>query len=333
MPRVALLLGVVLLAAPIASASAQAIAGDAEAVAARRRGSDPVFRSGVDLVALSVTATDSRQRYVTGLGGPDFFVYEDGILQELTFFATERVPLDLAVLLDTSASMGSNMPVVREAAVGFARTLRAGDRGTVVAFNDTVQVLQPLTGDLEHLEAAIRRTAAGGMTALYTGVYVALKELGRQNLKTGEVRRQAIVVLSDGEDMGSLVSSDDVIELVRRSGIAVYTISLRSGSAALQRHTNSWFVSQSDYLMRTLAQETGGRAFFPLDIQEMAPMYSVIAEELANQYTLGYVSKNPKPDGAFRRVMVRLPSRPDVRPRTRVGYLAPRGSRTTDKLQ
>jgi Ca-activated chloride channel family protein len=282
---------------------------------------------------LSVTVTDSRQRYVTGLSGADFSVYEDGMVQELDFFAAEPVPLDLAILLDTSASMSSNMAVVQEAAVGFARTLRAGDRGTVVAFNDTVQVLQPLTGDLEHLEAAIRRTAAGGMTALYTGVYVALKELGRQSLKTGEVRRQAIVVLSDGEDTGSLVTSDDVLELVRRSGIAIYTISFRSGAVALQGHTSSWFVSRSDYLIRTLAQETGGRAFFPVDIRELAPVYSVIAEELGNQYTLGYVSKNPKLDGAFRRIAVRLPSQPGARPRSRLGYLAPRGSRPADRLQ
>ncbi|MBI2187004.1 MAG: VWA domain-containing protein [Acidobacteria bacterium] len=295
-----------------------------------------MFRSGADLVVLPVTVTDARQKYVTGLAMADFHVYEDGVLQEIAFFAADPVPLDLAILLDTSASMGHQLAMAREAAVGFVRTLRAGDRAAVVEFNDAAHLRQPLIEDLERVESAIRETRAGGGTALHTALYIALKELARENAKTGEVRRQAIVLLSDGEDTHGLVTADEVLELVRRSGIAIYTISLRSvpatarGSSGTRVHANtsrSWFASQSDYLMRTLAEETGGRAFFPLAIEELAPLYRVIAEELARQYTLGYNPKNPGLDGAFRRVAVRLPSQPGARPRTRLGYLAPRAVR------
>lgn len=321
----ALFLSFILIAAPFASASAQGIGAGADMSSGARQGFGPIFHSGVDLVVLPVTVTDSRQKYVGGLTRADFHVYEDGRVQEVAFFATDPVPLDLVILLDTSASMGPNLPVAQQAAIGFAHTLRTGDRGAVIAFSDTVRVLQPLTGDLAHLEAAIRRTAANGSTALYTALYVALKELGQQNLKTGEVRRQAIVVLSDGQDTHSLVTADDVLELVRRSGVAIYTIALRSGAAPPQGHAGfSWFVSESDYLMRTLAEETGGRAFFPLGIQDLIPVYSVIAEELASQFVLGYVSNNPLSVGAYRRVVVRVPSRPDASPRTRIGYLAAR---------
>ncbi|MBI4266692.1 MAG: VWA domain-containing protein [Acidobacteria bacterium] len=280
---------------------------------------------------LPVTVTDSRQKYVTGLTRTDFHVYEDGALQDLAFFLADPAPIDLAILLDTSVSMSSKMAMAREAALGFVRTLRAGDRAAVVEFNDAVHVRHPLTEDLAPVESAIREANAGGGTALYTALYIALKELARQNPTTGEVRRQAIVLLSDGEDSRSLVTSDQVLELVRRSGIVVYSISLRSASAGPRgratpdrtSHSRSWYDSPSDYLMRTLADASGGRAFFPGELRELGPVYGVIAEELASQYTLGYSPKNPGPDGAFRHLAVRLPSQPGAHARTRQGYLAP----------
>lgn len=330
-----------LLAAPIASASAQEGGPEADPPVAPRRGSGAVFRSGADLVVLPVTVTDSRQQYVTGLTMADFHVYEDGVLQELAFFAADPVPLDLAVLLDTSASMsGNKIAMAQEAAVGFVRTLRSGDRAAVIEFNDAAHVRQPLVGDLVRVESAIREATAGGATALQTALYIALKELARENPTTGEVRRQAIVLLSDGEDTRSLVTSDEVLELVRRSGMVIYTISLRSTSAGPPgrtqgppSNTRSWFVSHSDYLMRTLADETGGRAFFPRELRELVPLYGVIAEELASQYTLGYNPKNPRLDGAFRRLVVRLPLQLGARLRTRLGYLAPRLLRQSDRLR
>lgn len=136
------------------------------------------------MVALSVTVADSRQKYVPGLHQGDFEVYEDGVRQDLAFFATDEVPLDLAILLDTSSSMLNNMPVVHEAAVGFARTLRGSDRCAVVEFKDSVQVLQPLTADVARLESAIRQTTA----------------LRRNRRGTGEpVRARIRVEESDGE--------------------------------------------------------------------------------------------------------------------------------------
>lgn len=331
-----------LLVASLAPASAQEVGPEANPPAAPYHGSGSAFRSRADLVVLPVTVTDVRQKFVTGLGMEDFQVYEDGLLQELEFFGADPVPLDLAVLLDTSASMtGNKIAMAQEAAGGFVRTLRPGDRAAVIEFNDAAYVRQPLIGDLARVESAIRTTTARGTTALHTALYIALKELARANPKTAEVRRQAIVLLSDGEDTRSLVTADDVLELVRQSGIVIYTISLRSTSAdsqgrtsqTLTASTRSWFTSQSDYLMRTLAEETGGRAFFPRALQELVPVYGVIAEELASQYTLGYSSKNPRSDGAFRRLMVRLLSPLGARPRTRLGYLAPRALRQSDGLR
>jgi Ca-activated chloride channel family protein len=283
----------------------------------------PLFRAGVDLVALSVVVTDQQQRFVTGLGATDFAVFEDGVQQEVSFFATQQVPLDLALLLDTSASMQDKMQTMQQAASGFLNTLRSGDRATIVDIKDSVRIAYPLGGDFREAHAAVRGTVARGGTALYNGLYLALKEMVKQRKANGDVRRQAIAVLSDGDDTASLVGYDDVMQVAKQSGITVYTITLKSPFAVRQASmTGRRYFSESEFAMKSLALETGARAFFPTEIEELAGVYDAIATELANQYAIGYSPKNGRPDGAFRRVVVRVADRPEVRTRTRSGYMA-----------
>jgi VWFA-related protein len=288
---------------------------------------DTTFRSSVELVALNVVVTE-QQQFVTGLSAGDFAVYEDGVQQDVSFFAASAAPLDLAILLDTSASMTGKMPTVQTAAIGFADTLRGGDRLTVVDIKDATKVLFPLGEDLESARQAIRGTVPKGGTALYNGVYLTLKDLVAQRRANAEVRRQAIAVLSDGDDTASLVGFEEVMALAKQSGIAIYTITLQPPHAlrAASQGRRRYF-SQSEFSMKALAQETGARAFFPSDVQELAAVYGSIAAELSSQYSLGYTSKNPKRDGAFRRVIVRIVDRPGVQTRTRSGYLAARPER------
>lgn len=291
--------------------------------AADTRSSPLVFRAGVDVVALNVVVTDQRERFVAGLGPDDFAVYEDGVQQDVSFFAAATVPLDLALLLDTSASMQDKMQTMQEAALGFLHTLRPGDRASIVDIKDNVRVAQPLGSDFNAAQGAVRATAARGGTALYNGLYLAIKEMVKERKLTGEVRRQAIAVLSDGQDTASLVGYDDVMELAKQSGITIYTITLKSPLTSRQSNTNGRrYFSQSEFAMKALAQETGARSFFPTDIRELAGVYGTIAEELANQYAIGYSSKNARRDGQFRRVIVRVAERPGARARTRSGYMA-----------
>jgi len=297
-------------------------------------GAQTVFRSGVDLVALNVVVTDGATKFVSGLEPKDFAVYEDGVQQDVTFFAASAIPLDLAILLDTSASMSDKMDEVQQAATGFASTLRDGDRAMVVDIKDATRILQPLTSDIEGARRAIASTKAKGGTALYNGVYTTLKELTKQRRNDGEVRRQAIVVLSDGDDTASLVMFDDVMGEAKEAGIAIYTITLRTPSIfeSVQAAGRRRF-SESEYAMKALAQETGARAFFPSSITELGGVYSSIAQELASQYALGYIPKNPRRDGMFRKVTVRVASHPGAAPRTRSGYVAPRPERKAVKSE
>jgi Ca-activated chloride channel homolog len=282
----------------------------------------PVFRSGASMVALNVIVLDGKKP-VAGLGAQDFEVFEDGVQQSVRFFESERVPLDVILLLDTSSSMGHKMPVVHKAAREFMKMLRPEDRGAVVAFADSVRVVQPLTSDSTAIAEAINSTAAKGATALYNAIYVALKEFGRSASDTADVRRQAIAVLSDGEDTSSVVAFDDVMALARKTGVGIYTIAMQSELASLRTGSGQKRgFSQAEYAMKSLAQETGAQSFFPASVHELKGVYDAISTELAAQYSLGYSSTNPLSDGRYRRIMVRVSSHPNYRPRTRTGYTA-----------
>jgi Ca-activated chloride channel family protein len=278
----------------------------------------PTFRSGSSLVALNVTVQDRGSKFVQGLQPADFVVYEDGVKQNVEFFDVSHVPVDLIVLLDTSTSMRDAMPIVQDAASGFMKTLRPGDRGAVVSFANTVSVLQPLTDDQTRLQQAIRGTRANGNTCLNNAVYIALKEFGRAAQGDGEVRRQAIVLLSDGADTASLISFDTVIDQARRMGVAIYTVSLQQPMS--NQHLPRRVSEDADYTMKTLARETGAQAFSPLP-QQLHGVYTSIATELANQYSIGYVPANSATDGRFRHVNVQV-IKPQLFSRTRLGYIA-----------
>ena len=283
----------------------------------------PTFRSAVSIVSLNVTVQDRSANYISGLRPEDFAVFEDGVRQDVRFCESDSVPVDLIVLLDTSASMSDKIDLVREAADGFLGTLRPGDRGAVVGFSDNVQILEPLTEQRAALIHAVGSIQAHGNTALDDAIYIALKEFGKAARQNGQVRRQAIAVLSDGEDTSSMVSFDDVLAVARKMGVNIYTVGLQSvyEMKQIRDETGRRYLSEGDYTLKTLARETGALAFFPT-VKELKAVYRTIAGELAHQYSIGYVPSNPQPDGRFHHVVVQILSRPGLRPRTRVGYTA-----------
>jgi Ca-activated chloride channel family protein len=281
-----------------------------------------VFRSAVDLVALNVIVTDAKQRFVKGLQLSDFVVFEEGVTQDVTFFSAGEAPLDVALLLDTSASMAGQLPGVRAAALSFLRVVRDIDRVMVLDLKNTTRVLHPLDGDASRAQRAIQSIEPGGTTGLYNGLYLTMRQLvgGRASAGDHAVRRQAIVALSDGRDTSSLLSFEDVRELARRAGISLYVIQLDSPKARRPSQV-SRVLTSDEYSLRELAAETGGRAFFPDSVDDLTGVYEAIAAELAHQYALGYTPKAAGAADGFRRVSVQVAERPGVRARTRAGYL------------
>jgi Ca-activated chloride channel family protein len=293
----AVAIGVVLCAAGMAAAGAQ------------------VFRAGVDTVVLSVTVTDGHNHPITGIPQSLFQVFEDGVPQTISFFAPDRQPIALSLLIDSSSSMDDKIGVAQAAATGFVQRLGPRDVAQIVDFNSDQQIRQTFTNDVPSLERAILAIRTGGSTSLYTALYVAISELDRRRAEApGEIRRRAIVILSDGEDTTSIKTYDDVAELAKGSDVAIYAVGLRDRQGAYARGFN-----EADFALRTLSQVTGGRVYFVTDIQQLPGVYGEIADELANQYVIGYNPINPQRNGAWRQIGVRV-ARPETVVRTRSGY-------------
>jgi Ca-activated chloride channel family protein len=278
----------------------------------------PKLRSGVELVSLSVSVTGGDGKYVTSLEQGDFEIFEDGVKQTISFYSRKQQPIALAVLLDTSNSMEGRMSTAQEAAVGFAKRLQADDVAEIIEFSSQVQILQDFTNDAGALERAIRSTTADGSTALYNAIYISLKELRKIKPRSeDEIRRQAIVVLSDGDDTSSLLPYEEVLDLAKRSETVIYTIGLRE-----QRDGGRPTFREAEYVLRQLAKETGGQSFFPNNVHELPKIYDQISQELSTLYSIAYSSKNPLRNGAWRRIVVRV-TKPGMIPRTRQGYYGP----------
>jgi len=290
-------------------------------VVAQTRQVDPVttaFRVGIEIVSVNVTVTSSDQRFVGDLTPDDFIVLENGVPQPLRHFAKSGIPLSMALLIDTSASMADVLPLVQDAASGFVRQFTGGDVASIIDFETRVEIGQALTADSDALERAIRGTRTGGGTSLYNALDVALRELGEPIRETtGPPRRRVIIVLSDGADTSSAVTYDQVLDRAVRSETIIYGISLGAG----QRSGAPLEGDSGELILRRLARQTGGRAFFTDEAKDLARFYGQIRDELANQYSLGY-EPTGSADGKWRRLEVRV-RRPGATARTRAGYFAP----------
>jgi Ca-activated chloride channel family protein len=276
------------------------------------------FRAGIDVVSLNVTVTDSEQPFVSDLTQNDFTVLDNGVRQPIRYFAKTGGPLSIALLLDTSSSMRDALPIAQEAAIGFVRQIGDGDLVSVVDFETRVEISQTLTHDVPALERAITSARVGGGTSLYNALDLALQELSRP-APVGEpagARRRVIVVLSDGEDTSSSVRFDQVLDRAVRTDTIVYGVGLGLGRQPASRPDGE----SGELILRRLAQQTGGRAFFTDDVRELAGFYGRIRDELANQYLLSYEFAGVR-DGTWRRIQVRV-KRPHTTARTRAGYFA-----------
>ena len=278
-------------------------------------GQQPAFRSGTELVLLPVTVRDSSGQAVRDLIAADFRIFENGLPQQVAMFSGDRVPTALSLLVDTSASMQENLASAQAAASAIVGRLGPRDTGQVVAFNSTVDIRQDFTNDHQRLRDAIASTHAQGATALYNAVYIALRSLQRSRpTMTSELRREAIIVLSDGQDTASLVAFEDVLDAARRSQTLIYTIGLQVSATAAAQPTRD-----GQFVLRKLADQTGGRAYTVSSLGQLDNVYSEIYDTITASYMLAYVPSTNAPGGAWRTISVAV-DRPGVSARTRAGY-------------
>ncbi len=274
---------------------------------------DPrVFRSAVELTSITATVRDGEGRLVTGLTREAFEVYEDGVLQQITQFTNERVPVSLAVLLDVSDSMfGRRMIDARTAVERFlADLLDPGDEFLVVAFNHQPFFLSAWTRDRGRLAAMLDPIRPTGGTAAYDAVLAALPQFGVRNNQ-----RAALVLISDGADTASDATLREVRSALLRTDAFAYAIAIDSpGRQAINTRVNP-------VALQEITDTSGGRTEVVHGTDDMLPAIARIAEELNSQYLLGYSSRSGA-DSGFHSIRVRVP-KGDYRVRARNGYVAP----------
>jgi Ca-activated chloride channel homolog len=246
----------------------------------------------VQFVELFTTVLDRRNRPMTDLGREDFVVVEDGVPQRLSRFErVENLPIHVVVLIDVSASMEPSLQTAREAALSFfEQAITPRDRAALVPFNDRPTLAVKMTNRVGDLGSGLAGLKAERGTALYDSVVFSLFYLN------GIKGQRAILLLSDGKDENSRFRFDQTLDFARRAGVAIYTIGLD-----LPR-----FERETRRVLRTLADETGGRSFFVGSADEIAPVYAAIQQELRSRYLLAYQSTNTARDNKFRTVDVEV---------------------------
>ena len=288
----------------------------------KKKGEGPVedeqtLSVNVDLVNVLFTVVDKNGRFITNLQKQDFKVAEDYAQQMISNFSNEtNLPLSIGLVFDTSASILGKLKFEQEAAGEFFyTTLRRGtDRAFVVTFDNRVGLAQDFTDNSEVLMRSLDKVHSAGTTALFDAVYESI-----DNKLVGLEGRKVIIVISDGDDNSSDRTLDETIEKAQKSDTVVY---------AVGTNPTQLFGSDRDrgnkYLKR-LTEETGGRLFLPVKLEDLTQSFLQISEELRSQYTLGYRSSNAKRDGSYRRIKISTTNKL-FKVRSRDGYYASRAT-------
>src|ERR1700730_5227815 len=294
-----------------------------------------IFQSRVNLVDVLFTVLDRRNKLVPSLEKTDFKIFDDKAPQEIRYFAKQTdLPLRIGMLLDTSNSIRDRLKFEQEASTNFLFSVlrHHKDEAFVMTFDDEPQVLQGFTGDAGALRDEIYKTRAGGGTAIYDAIYSAcVKELSHPPRPPGDqpdVIRRVMILISDGDDNLSTHTRADAIEMAQRTSVVIYTISTSTQWIALSQTDPSKLanrknhLTEGDQILKDLADETGGRAFFPYHVDDLDQSFQDIGGELRHQYSIAYNPTNYVLDGRYHKIRIEMPDHKGYQVRARRGYLA-----------
>ncbi|MCC6859241.1 MAG: VWA domain-containing protein [Bryobacterales bacterium] len=283
----------------------------------RNTDDDPQTRIILDVTRVNIlfTVTDRKGRFITDLTRDDFQVVEGKKDQKIQEFTAETdLPLRLAILIDTSNSIRDRFKFEQEAAIEFIESVIRPhqDKAMLVSFDTAAELVSDLTDDTEKLAQGIRALRPGGGTSLYDAIYYASRDKLLQDQPRHKFRR-AVILVSDGDDNQSRVSRDQALEMAQKADAVIYAIS-----------TNITRIeTDGDKVLKYLTSETGGQAFFPFKVEDLAQSFQNIANELRSQYNIFYRPEPLKADGLFHPVELKVKNRRGLVVRARKGYYAP----------
>ncbi len=289
----------------------------------------------VNLVDVLFTVLDRRNKLVSGLEQQDFRILDDNVPQDIRYFSKQNnLPLRIGMLLDTSNSIRDRLKFEQDAADNFLFSVlrRNKDEAFVMTFDDEPQLLQGFTGDTGLLRDHILRTRAGGGTAVYDAIYDACtKELNHPPRPPGDqpdVVRRVMILISDGEDNLSTHTRAEAIEMAQRTSVVIYTISTSTQWVTLddpgkeKSGNRKYHLTEGDKILQDLADETGGRPFYPYHVDDLDQSFQDIGEELRNQYSIAYNPTNHSVDGRYHKIKIEVPDHKGYQVRARRGYYA-----------
>jgi Ca-activated chloride channel family protein len=317
-------MGLVAVAALSSLTLAQRGSQQARPTEAAKPADDQTISVNVDLVNILFTVADRKGKFVTNLKKEDFRVFEDERNQTITNFSSETdLPLTIALLVDTSGSIRDKLRFEQEAATEFfySTIQRNKDKALIISFDSGVDLLQDFTDNSEKLADAVRKIRAGGGTSLYDAIYLAVT----QKL-AGQEGRRIVILITDGDDNSSRVSLTETLEAAQKNDVTIYAISTNSTA-----YFGSKEQERGDKTLKKFADETGGKPFFPLKIQDLASSFLDIHDELRSQYQIGYRTTNNKLDGTFRRIRVDVADK-RFKARARAGYYMDKARATQSKV-
>jgi Ca-activated chloride channel family protein len=296
----------------------------------------------VNLVDVLFTVLNHRNKLVPDLEKDNFKIWDDKSLQAIRYFSRQTdLPLRIGLLMDTSNSIRDRLKFEQDAATSFLfSVLRHNkDQAFVMTFDDEPSVLQAFTDDAGRLRDEIVKTRAGGGTAVYDAIYSACaKELSHPPRPPGDqpdVVRRVMILISDGDDNLSNHTRAEAIEMAQRYSVVIYTISTSTQwiqlsetnpDKAANRKTH---LTDGDKILQDLAEETGGRAFFPYHVDDLDQSFQDIGDELRNQYSIAYIPTHSQLDGKYHRIRIEVPDHKGYQVRARRGYFAKASENTS----
>jgi Ca-activated chloride channel family protein len=253
------------------------------------------IKTSVDLVLVNVTVTDSHDRLIHNLNSSDFLLVDGKNLQRIRYFSSEDAPISVAVILDTSGSMGNKLEQACSAASEFFRSSNPQDEFAVVTFADKPRLLTHFTDSLEDIESVLRPIQPGGPTALWDAMYVGLNAM-----RTARYGKKALLVISDGGDNYSRYTQREIKSVLREADVQVYAIDI------FERFPRSPEEKSGLLALDEVTSTTGGRVFLTHDSNELHRAVQQINDELRTQYVLGYLPDKTKRDGKWHKIKVEM---------------------------
>jgi VWFA-related protein len=281
------------------------------------QGKIPIFRTRTDEVNLIFTVTDKHGRFIRDLKENQFKILDNDLPpKQITHFEAETdLPLRVGLLIDASNSIRDRFQFEQQAAIQFLQQIirPRSDKAFVLAFDEVWDLTQDFTGDLDKLTKGIQVIRPGGGTALWDAVYFACRDKLMKEREPFPVRR-AMILVSDGDDNQSRVLRQEALDMAQRAEVIIYPISTNLTSSS---------VDQGDKNLKMLAEATGGRAFFPFKLQDLADAFHDIQEELRSQYVVSYKPDHFFANGEFRQVRISMTDK-KFRVRAKKGYYVPK---------